>query len=385
MRIAIIGAGIGGLAAAIGLQRAGAQVAVLERSFTPTREGSALTVFGNGFAALDALGVGVEARAASTWTRPGDPGVIAGQRHPDGHWFTQATAAMVNGFGSIHRVALSRILEDAVQPGTIHYGSPVGRLWHDEDGVRLEGLPGPFDLVVGADGLRSTVRPWIGVDPGLRYSGYTAWRGVTAHPVEIDGGGETWGRGERFGIAPLADGRVYWFATASVPRDSYFPDEAAEVRRRYSGWHAPIMALLDATPDAEVYRRDILEVARPLRTFVGRRSVLIGDAAHAMTPNLGQGGGLALEDAVVLADLLAPLAGSDVLADAAEAALAAALERYDTLRRHRTQSIARKARLLGQVGQWRSPLFAGGRNLGLRLMPTWVGNQLFRPITGWRP
>jgi 2-polyprenyl-6-methoxyphenol hydroxylase-like FAD-dependent oxidoreductase len=361
MRIGIIGAGIGGLVAAIGLQRAGAQVSVLERADGPAYVGAGLSLVGNAFTALDAVGIGDEVRALGA----PQTGLTAGQRRADGRWLAKAPPASIAGLRVVHRADLHRVLADALEPGTIRYGSVV------------ETEPEGYDVVVAADGLRSRTRAsWPG-DPGLHYSGYSSWRGVTATPVDLLGGaGESLGRGERFGLAPLADGRVYWFAVASVPAGTTYPDEYAEVRRRFSGWHAPIAAVIAATPPDTVFRTDIHDLARPLPTFRRGRTVLLGDAAHAMTPDLGQGAGQAMEDAATLTRLLEPVAATD---HPDPEAVDVALTAYDRLRRSRTQPIAARARKLGALLQSRSPL----RDTLLRLTPAAVLTRQLAALQSW--
>jgi len=358
MRVAIIGAGVGGLTAAIGLQRAGAEVTVLERARGPAFVGAGLSLFGNGFTALDT--VGLDLRHLGT----ARPDLTAGQRRPDGRWLSVTPSAALHELRVVHRADLHRELAAALKPGTIRYDSPV-----DSD---LQG----YDVVVAADGLRSRTRAsWPG-DPGIRYSGYSAWRGVTATPVDLLGGaGETVGKGERVGIAPLADGRVYWFGVVSMPAGTTFPDEYAEVRRRFAGWHAPIADLIAATPAETVFRTDIHDLAGPLPTFRNGNAVLLGDAAHAMTPDLGQGANQAMEDAATLTRLLEPLAtrpAPDV---------SGALDAYDRLRRARTQPIAARARQVGRVLQSGNPL----RDLMLRLMPAGITARQLDQMQAWQP
>lgn len=358
MRVAIIGAGIGGLTAAIGLQRAGAEVTVLERAGGPAFVGAGLSLFGNGLTALDA--VGLDLRHLGTPR----PDLTTGQRRPDGRWLSVTPPAALRELRVVHRADLHRGLAAALQPGTIRYDSPV------------DSGPDGYDVVVAADGLRSRTRAsWPG-DPGIRYSGYNAWRGVTVTPVDLLGAaGETVGKGRRFGLAPLADGRVYWFGVVSMPAGTTFPDEYAEVRRRFAGWHAPIAEVIAATPPEAVFRTDINDLAGPLPTFRRGNTVLLGDAAHAMTPDLGQGANQALEDAATLTRLLEPLAtrrAPDV---------SGALDTYDRLRRARTQPIAARARIVGQVLQSRNPL----RDLLLRLMPTRATARQINQIQAWRP
>ncbi|HEY0000696.1 MAG TPA: FAD-dependent monooxygenase, partial [Actinoplanes sp.] len=192
--------------------------------------------------------------------------------------------------------------------------------------------------------------------------------GVTRHPVDLLGGaGESLGRGDRFGLAPLADGRAYWFAVSRLPAGTTVPDESAEVRRRFAGWHAPIAEVLAATDPAAVVRTDIHDLAAPLRTFRRGRTVLLGDAAHAMTPDLGQGAAQAMEDAATLTRLL----GTRPIDEA--------LDAYDRVRRARTRPIAARARRLGRLLQSRSPL----RDPVLRLMPSAVTALQLTALQSW--
>jgi 2-polyprenyl-6-methoxyphenol hydroxylase-like FAD-dependent oxidoreductase len=348
-RVAIIGAGIGGLTTAIGLQLRGWDVSVFERSGANSQVGAGLSLFGNGFRALDAVGAGDAVRAIA-----GPPQrLTTGQRRRDGRWLATTAHSLISELRVVHRADLHRVLTDELEPGTVTYGKEV-------DGP-LDG----YDVVVAADGLRSPTR-----GTAIRYSGYTSWRGVTTRPVDLLGGaGESLGRGERFGLAPLPDGRVYWFGVVSMPAGTPFPDEFAEVRRRFGSWHAPIAEVLDATDPAAVVRTDIHDLAKPLPSFVKGTTVLLGDAAHAMTPDLGQGANMAIEDAATLACVLSKLPIKDAIAA------------YDEIRRPRTQAVARKARLMGRLLQSRSPL----RDVLLRLTPASVTARQLTALQQWSP
>ncbi|WP_329259042.1 FAD-dependent monooxygenase [Actinoallomurus sp. NBC_01490] len=211
--------------------------------------------------------------------------------------------------------------------------------------------------------------------PAPRYAGYTAWRLVVDPPEgRPDTGGETWGRGERVGVVPLAGGGIYLFAVANAPEGARSPDgEPAELRRRFGGWHDPIPALLDAVSEEAVLRSDIYDLP-PLKSYVNGRVALLGDAAHAMTPDQGQGANQALEDAVTLAALLD-----------ADPAVPSALAAYDRERRPRTQTIARRSRSTGVVAQWSSAPAVAVRNRLLRLVPPRAVLRALGPVLSWRP
>ena len=147
---------------------------------------------------------------------------------------------------------------------------------------------------------------------------------------------------------------MYWFAVASMPAATVIDDEYAAVSTLFAGWHAPIGELIAATDPAAVFRLDINELAGPLPSFRRGRCVLLGDAAHAMTPDLGQGGNQALEDAATLVRLI-----GDAAATPPGPWIDPALTEYDRLRRPRTQLLARQARLVGRVGQTRGALLSG--------------------------
>jgi 2-polyprenyl-6-methoxyphenol hydroxylase-like FAD-dependent oxidoreductase len=287
----------------------------------------------------------------------------------------------------VHRADLHRVLLDALRPGTVRYGVRAAGVSAAGTDVQVDADPGGsverFDLVVAADGIRSGVRAgWPG-DPGVRYAGYAAWRGVTSGAVDVRGeAGETWGRGLRFGIAPLGDGRVYWFAVATLPAGSPLGDGHARVTRTFGGWHAPIAEVVAATPPSAVTGLEVHHLAGPVPTFRRGRCVLLGDAAHAMTPDLGQGANQALEDAATLVRLTAGLAPDD---RPGAGALDAALDAYDRLRRPRTQRIARQARLLGAIAQARGPVTGRLRDTVVRLVPDGVAARQSIRLQSWRP
>ncbi|TXS12690.1 monooxygenase [Streptomyces sp. ms191] len=276
----------------------------------------------------------------------------------------------------------------ALPPHTVRYGAEVTAV-EDPEGrpaVRTDDGPGrPVDLVVAADGIHSPLRrAYFPAHPGLHYIGETAWRALVDAPdLRIPSMSETWGRGERFGITPLSDGRFYLYATAIVPAGGRCSDHRAELRRRFGSWHDPIPALLDHVDHldpADVLRNDLYDLAAPLPRLHHGRIAWLGDAAHAMAPNLGQGGCQAIEDAVILARLLpagdrgaegdhGAEAEADTDAGDGAGSVPAALAAYTAARRDRTDAVRVRARRAGRLGALRNPLAAALRDLAIRATP----------------
>jgi 2-polyprenyl-6-methoxyphenol hydroxylase-like FAD-dependent oxidoreductase len=378
----VVGGGIGGLTAAVALRRVGWSVTVLERADTFAEVGAGITVMSNALRGLDAVGLGEAVRRGFRAQRPG------GLRTSSGRWLSRLDGpALERELGvtaaALHRADLHRILRSALPADTTITGATPHALL-DRDGAvevrytrdnREHAVRG--DLVVGADGIRSWVRAQRWPEAaGPVYDGSTAWRAVTTGPVGGDVDiGQTWGRAQEFGHLPLPDGRVYWYGAASVPPGQRADDgELAEVRRRFGSWHAPIPALLAATEPGAVLRHDIYRLP-PLRTYVRGRVALLGDAAHAMTPNLGQGGAQAIEDAVVLA------AAVSTAAD-----VGAALADYDRQRRPRTQAVSRAATVMARCGQQlRNPVAVALRDAAISLTPPRVALRSMTRFGSWTP
>jgi 2-polyprenyl-6-methoxyphenol hydroxylase-like FAD-dependent oxidoreductase len=348
----IIGAGIGGLAAAIALGRRGWNVSVLERAPELREVGAGISLWPNAVRALELLGVGAQAREHGAVEGDG------GFRDARGRWLFRSALRTYYGESlMLRRSVLLDILSSAVPAEVIQLGTEVDAL---PDG----------ELVVGADGLHSTVRAtlWPDAAPPV-YAGYTTWR-LIAPAFDLDAEvSESWGRGERVGIFRLADGALYCYFTARTPPGVDYEDDLAELKRRFGHWHDPIPAVLDRSTG--VLRQDIYRLP-PLRTYVSGRVALLGDAAHAMTPDLGQGGGTALEDAVELAEAL------DSTSD-----LTVGLARYDRRRRRRTQAISRQSSRFGVFAQASGRLSVPLRDTAARLLPQSLFLRSVRSMLDW--
>ncbi|QAY63141.1 hypothetical protein ET495_07695 [Xylanimonas allomyrinae] len=335
MRIGVVGAGIAGLALAGGLRRRGLAVEVFERAPALLPVGAGIAIAPNAVRALTRLGL---ADAVLGPARTRQTATSAVLLLPDGARVVGVPARRAHLL-ALTRPALHTAL--AAQAGEVRLGANAAVSPSGAPVITVGSEEHEFDVVIVADGLRSPARAALGLDTGLRYAGWTTWRGVTAEPFDLRGRvSETWGPGAMVGLVPLVDGRAYWFAAQHAPPGVTVDDPRADALARFGRWHAPIRAVLEATRPAGVIRADAYDLARPLPTFVRDRVALVGDAAHAMTPNLGQGANQAIVDAAVLVQVLARASRGD-------SGIAHALLEYDRRRRRPAHLVARASRLVG--------------------------------------
>ncbi|WP_432042074.1 FAD-dependent monooxygenase [Streptomyces cadmiisoli] len=374
-RAVVVGGGIGGLTAAVALHQAGRQVTVLERAPSSAPVGSALSLAPNSLRALDVIGVGDEIRHLAVWQGPG------GLRTPGGRRLSRFdVAAATERFGEplvlLHRATLVDALTARLPRGAVRTNAPAALV--DPGGTdrpaRVTTPDGELtaDLVVAADGIHSGIRRTLfPAHPGPVHAGFTTWRVVVPLPGVEFASHETWGRGRIWGTHPLKDGRVYAYAAAVAPAGLHAPDdERAELLRLFGDWHEPIPAVLAAVRPEDVLRHDVHHLARPLPAYHRGRVALVGDAAHAMPPNLGQGGNQAVEDAIVLAW------HSDDLAA------------YTAARLPRTTAVARQAVRVARLNMMSNRAGIAVRNAAMAALSK-AGPALFLRsfdgIADWRP
>jgi 2-polyprenyl-6-methoxyphenol hydroxylase-like FAD-dependent oxidoreductase len=355
----VVGAGPGGLAAAIALRRAGIAPTVYERRPTLAEVGSGLTLWPNAMRALEAIGMAHAVRAVSA---PAEGIAIRSARGRvlDATGPDLMRRRFDGGGVALHRADLQRVLAAAVGPGSIRLGAHVVAVEQDERGVAAvlaDGSRARADLLVGADGIRSRVRGAVLGDVPLRHAGYTVWRAVAAANLPDTAGTLTMGRGAQFGLFPMTDGRVYWFASLNAPERAGDGVARDRLLRAFAGWHDPIPAVLTGTPADAIVATPIYDIAPQPRRAKGR-CVLVGDAAHPATPALGQGACQAIEDVVVLARCLEN--GAEV---------EGALREYEHLRVGRTNAMTRQARRMGAMGQWENRVACWIRDRVIALTP----------------
>jgi 2-polyprenyl-6-methoxyphenol hydroxylase-like FAD-dependent oxidoreductase len=351
MRAIVIGSGIAGLSAAIALRKVGIGVILYERAPELREVGAGISLWANALRALDHLGVGDAVRDVSL------PLVRSEMRAREGRRIQVAFPAEffekklgVRPFvAMVHRAELVATLASFLPDGIARYGFECIGVEQTAGRARVSfanGHEDDADVLIGADGIRSAVRTALFGPEESRYSGYTCWRGVGSRPSGIDPGyiGEWWGRGRRFGITTLTRDRVYWFAVSNSPPGLKADDEHWLVTELFREWARPVPEIVATTPAAAVIRNDIID-RPPAKTWSVVRVGLIGDAAHPTTPNLGQGGCLAIEDGVALARALVKHA------DPAAAWTAFTAERFA-----RAAAITRESWRFGRIAQWEGRL-----------------------------
>ncbi|MGY2288353.1 FAD-dependent monooxygenase [Pseudomonas sp. SDO528_S397] len=369
----VVGAGIGGLTAAIALQRAGWQVQVFESAPSLRDTGTGLSIMSNAMAALHSIDAHGPVQQAGQAIR---------QFFFKKHNGTPIASMPIHAIGeelghpnvNIQRPLLLRALAGQLAAGTLLTGVRCTGYTQRPDGVQVtfeDGSTHTADLLIGADGLNSVIREQMLGQTPICSSGYIAWLAVTplSHAQVTEGYvAHYWGRGKRFGICDVGDGHTYWWGT----RNQADPEKAAlhsskqEVLASYSGWAPEVLAAIEATPDSailKVHARD----RDPVEQFCEGHVVLLGDAAHPMLPSLGQGAAQAIEDAVVLAEHLKRTP-----------AIQQALLDYQASRHPRANEVVKAARFMSGVEQAESRFTCWLREWYLRLTPqsTWRKKNL---------
>jgi 2-polyprenyl-6-methoxyphenol hydroxylase-like FAD-dependent oxidoreductase len=366
-RAIIIGGGIGGLCAAIALQQKGIEAKIFERVAELKEVGAGLSLWVNAIKALNKIGLTERLQALSI------PQISGGIKTSQGDLISTAMPEEVQKrFGTalilmVHRAELHEALLEKLGKENLQLAADCLRFEQDDEGVTAhfsDGQKVRGDFLIGADGINSVIRAQLFGASKPRYSGYTAWRAVTKFDSAFfkQGASESWGRGARFGMVPMSDERLYWFATKNASEGA---SDAAIGRKRevadcFRGWHEPIETLITATDEQAILRNDIYD-REPLQNWTKDRVTLLGDAAHPMTPNLGQGACQAIEDAVELADSVSK-----------NHSVKAALKIYQARRLKRTNKIVMQSRRLGKMGQLENALARRLRNSFLKLIPVSV-------------
>jgi 2-polyprenyl-6-methoxyphenol hydroxylase-like FAD-dependent oxidoreductase len=306
-------------------------------------------------------------------TAAGQPFDYACVGRPDGTVIARVntkkvSAALGHTSVGIHRADLHEILARAFGPDHIHCNHELASVASLDESVQVafsNGASSVSDILVGADGLRSKVRENVfGASP-LRDAGQACWRGVVdrsalARPdaVERTTAWELWGRGGRFGYLSINARQIYWYATLSTPLADFPLEDLARFRARFTPmWNETVQDILNATPDDAIVAAALMDRV-PAAVWHSDRVVLLGDAIHPTTPNMGQGACMAIESAWALAYCLSE-----------EPNPHAAFAFYHELRAARTRMITQQSYRMGGLFQTLSPVKARLRNAVFSVVP----------------
>jgi len=354
VQIAIIGGGIGGLTAALAVQQSGFQAEVFEQAPELHDVGAAIAIWSNAMRVLERL------RLAEKILEYG--GIVEELRWMDQNGFLLNRVPISDGKTpsvALHRSDLQRTLRETLPQSSIHLGHSIVEYRQQADKMIASFANGQSieaELLIGADGIHSRMRKQLINDGETINRGYTIWRGtspITPAAIPPATGIELYGRGKRFGIGPVGLGRTGWWASANTGNT----DRADLLTDLFVGWYAPVMDLIEATPPSSILKT-IASDREPNKNWGAGRMTLLGDAIHPTTPNLGQGGCQAMEDAIVLARCFEKYGPSET-----------ALRTYEHLRHARTATLTRISRYYGRVGQWENTLARVIRRIGLSLAP----------------
>jgi 2-polyprenyl-6-methoxyphenol hydroxylase-like FAD-dependent oxidoreductase len=350
VQIAIIGGGIGGLTAALALRQAGYEPEVFEQAPALLDVGAAIAIWPNAMRVLDRLQVGDEICERA--------GVMEGVC-----WLDQRGQLInrlrigTNSAVALHRADLQHILQHSLPDSSLHLAHTLAEQHQQGDRMIAQFANGDSieaDFLVAADGIHSRVRAQFINDGDPIYRGYTVWRGISPHVPDAlprAAAVELHGRGQRFGIGPVGLGRAGWWATVN---NDHSTEDLSEL---FAGWYGPVLELIEATPQSSILKTGAFD-RPPRREWGSGRMTLLGDAIHPTTPNLGQGGCLAMEDAMILARCFEKYGANEP-----------ALRQYERRRYERTTAVSRYSRYYGSVGQWENVWARGVRRTALALVP----------------
>jgi 2-polyprenyl-6-methoxyphenol hydroxylase-like FAD-dependent oxidoreductase len=369
-KVLIVGGGIGGLTAAIALRKAGIEAVVFEQAprLQDVQSGGGLLVWNNGMRALREIDLHEQAQAAAavldvtTFNSYRGDLLATWPIEKVEQELGVPTVGVVRG--DLHKVLADALGEETIQVGA-HYESfstaDGGVVVRFSDGREERGA-----ALIGADGVRSTVRKDLLGQRDLRPPGYWGIQAVVEfeHPLARKGTFATyWGPGSRFAYHHVGGNRLYWFAVEDGEGTEPAAERIQTVRERLKSWPEPVASIISATPDDEIAVMDIAD-AKPVKRWGTGPTTLLGDAAHPILPNLGQGTSQALEDAVVLARALRD-----------EPDVVTALRSYEDRRAPRTTGLVKFSRNLGRIGRFKSRPAVAFRE---RFMKVGLGRQ------GWK-
>lgn len=363
MKVGIIGGGIGGLTTAIALKKLGFRIKVYESAASIKPLGAGLSLAANALKAYADLGllekIIKKGAALENFCLYSESGQLLSYTN---------SLDVKKKFGidniTVHRAELHDILISSLDEDVLLLGKKLKSL---ENGkiIKLQFEDGTFDeadCLIAADGIHSVVRKYCLPDARIRYAGYTCWRAVIKNPLKAadpKSFSETWGSKGRFGLVPIGNQQLYWYACINSAQDDYKTKNMGieGLYEVFKNHHKPIPQVLEKSLNAQYIQSDIIDL-EPLNQYAFDNLVLIGDAAHAMTPNIGQGACQAIEDAVILSNCMQKFPNPNE-----------AFKRFEQVRLRRVQEIVKTSRRVGKVAQINNKFVCKLRNVLLKSVP----------------
>lgn len=357
--ITIIGAGIAGLTTALALKRRGHPVSVYESAVAIKPIGAGIVMAGNAMQIFQELGIREKIATAGN--------IISALKLTDETFRPLSTVRLEKlerKYGvsnvALHRADLQRILAEEVGYENIHVGKRLINIRNGEtvtltfeDNSELK-----TKIVFGADGIHSTVRTQLFEPTTIRDSNQLCWRGVLNTELAENYGHEAyeaWGRGKRFGFVKISSNRMYWFAVVNEGMD-----KNKNLTDLFKDFHPDILKIISGTDKDQIYQNQLLDL-KPFSGWHQGNVCLVGDAAHAATPNLGQGACQAVEDAFIIGKLFS--SGKSPGKIFAE---------YEKLRKKKAHYIVNTSWRIGKVPHIENGIGVWFRNLIVKMIPQFL-------------
>lgn len=371
MRVDIIGGGIGGLTMAIALQRKGIKAQVYEQADELKPVGAGIILANNAMQVFQKLGV--DSKIVQNGNRISCMNITS----PN---LTKLSSIDLKYFETkydcqniaIHRAVLQKILATELESNSLKLGYKLSKmevvgnsnLLRFENGKKINSK-----ITLGADGLNSTVRGFLFPTTRIRNAFQVCWRGTVNHTLpekfknELN---EAWGKGNRLGFVQIGSNEVYWYASKTFKK-SASEHSVDKLPDFFSGYDHIIQSIISKTPIEKIHTATIADLA-PIKKWYKNNTCLIGDAAHATTPNMGQGACQAIEDAYILAECLSKFNGNE------------AFSTFQKLRMLKVNSIINTSWRIGKIAHWKNPIATGLRDQLIKITPNRINKKQSQQI-----
>ncbi len=366
MNIDIIGAGIGGLTTAIALEQKGIKTRIFEQTKQIKEVGAGIILANNAMQVYEKLGLRkiIEENGNPISSMNITKSNLKLLSKIDLSYFEQKYNTKNI---AIHRGKLQQILINQLKSTEIKTNNKLTSIIKSENGYNLNFETGKqiqSSTILGADGLNSVVRRELFPENNIRNANQVCWRGVTEYELPIkfrNELNEAWGKSERFGFVQIAENKVYWYALKSFKKNKN-EFSINNLHQYFSGYNSIIKDIINSTKKKQINIAEISDL-KPTNIWHKKNVCLIGDSAHATTPNMGQGACQAIEDAYVLSECLNKYE------------IAKAFSEYQKLRLPKAHQVVKTSWILGKIAHFSNPILIGLRNQILKLTPSSVNRK----------